>query len=187
MSATEERKPASPESNWSRVPTDVSTVLATVAGIAILLLMFYTVADVFMRKVFSSGLPGAIEVGEIALVGIVFAGLMAAEVTNAHVRTPVLTERLSPRAANLAHLIGYVPATVFLAWATFLTAQEGIQSFLEGEFRFGLIFIPIWPAKVIIPIGLAGLTVAIVIKLVRTILNIVRSAPAEISDYDNPL
>jgi len=172
---------------WLRIPTRVSDVLALIAGVAILGLMILTVTDVTLRKFFSSGVPGAVEINEVTLVAVVFLALMAAEITDVNVRTPLVTERLPDRWANLAHIVGYVPALAFLVWATYLTADEGIAAWLRGDFRFGLIFVPVWPAKLIVPIGLAGLTVAIFIKFVQAVRNFITSRPAVIAERESAL
>ena len=181
----EERDPALLTRDWLKGPTLISNSLAVVSGVGIVVLMFISVIDVFLRKFLSSGLGGAIEISEVMLVSVVFLALMAGEMTNTHVRTPVVTERMSGRTANIMHVIGLVPAAVFLAWATFLTAQQGLHSASLGEFRFGVIFVPIWPAKLIIPIGLAALTIAVLIKVITAVCNLVKTAPAEVSTYDN--
>ena len=172
---------------WMRVPSRVGDVLALVSGVLILGLMFLTVADVALRKFFASGVPGAVELNEVMLVAVVFLALMAAEMTDTNVRTPLLTERLPDRWANLAHVIGYLPAIAFLGWATYVTGIEGIDSWLRGDFRFGLIFVPIWPAKLVVPIGLAGLTVAVVIKFVQALVNLITARPAVIAEHESVL
>jgi TRAP-type C4-dicarboxylate transport system permease small subunit len=174
-------------SRWLRLPSGVSDVLALLSGVLILGLMFLTVADVTLRKFFSSGVPGAVEINEVALVAVVFLALMAAEITDTNVRTPLLTERLPSRWANLAHIVGYVPAVGFLVWATYVTGVEGIASWLRGDFRFGLIFVPTWPGKLIVPIGLAGLSIAVAIKLVQAVVAFVKSRPAVIADHESVL
>lgn len=185
--STADFEQAGPVSRWIRIPTRIGDAFALVSGVAILGLMILTVTDVTLRKVFSSGVPGAVEVNEIALVGVVFLALMAAEMSNTNVRTPIITERLSARSANLAHIIGLVPAFGFLVWATYVTGQEGIASFIRGDFRFGLIFVPVWPGKLIVPLGFAGLTIAVAVKLVRAAINFATSRPAAISGHESAL
>lgn len=173
------------QSRWVRIPSRISDAFTILAGIGILGLMAITVIDVFLRQVLSSGLGGAIEISEVLLVCVVFLGMMAGEMTNTHVRTPVLTERVGDRAANVMHAIGFLPAVVFLGWMTYLTAMEALRSTSVGEFRFGVVFVPVWPAKLVIPLGLAGLTVAVLIKLVTAIINIVKGRTADVSDHES--
>jgi TRAP-type C4-dicarboxylate transport system permease small subunit len=165
----------------------MSSALAFVAGLGIVGLMLLTVADVALRKLAGRGIPGTLEISEVALVAVVFAALMAAEVNNVHVRTPILVERLSGRVANLAKMLGLVPAALFVSWAAWLTAMEGLASMERGEFRFGIVAVPVWPAKLVIPIGLAGLAVALMVKVVTAVRRARLGLPPETSGYDNPL
>lgn len=181
------RREEAPPSRWLRFPRAFSDMLALLSGVLILGLMFLTVADVTLRKFFASGVPGAVEINEVALVAVVFLALMAAEITDTNVRTPIVTERLPSRWANLAHIVGYVPAVGFLVWATYVTGVEGIASWMRGDFRFGLIFVPTWPGKLIVPLGLAGLTIAVVIKLVGSVVAFATSRPAVIADHESVL
>jgi TRAP-type C4-dicarboxylate transport system permease small subunit len=185
MGGSGEDVPGLQKSRWVTVPNRVSDVFTILAGVGILGLMFITVIDVFLRQVLGGGLGGAIEISEVLLVCVVFLGMMAGEMTNTHVRTPVLTERVGDRAANVMHAIGFLPAVVFLGWMTYLTALEAIHSVSVGEFRFGVVFVPVWPAKIVIPIGLAGLTVAVLIKFVTAIVNVVKHRTAEVSDHES--
>jgi TRAP-type C4-dicarboxylate transport system permease small subunit len=171
----------------TRAVRGMSSALAFVAGLGIVGLMLLTVADVALRKFAGRGIPGTLEISEVALVAVVFAALMAAEVNNVHVRTPILVERLSDRVANLAKLLGLVPATLFVSWAAWLTAVEGLASTERGEFRFGIVAVPVWPAKLVIPIGLAGLAVALMAKVVTAVRRARLGLPPETSGYDNPL
>ena len=179
--------PRSPANVVTRAVRGMSSALAFVAGLGIVGLMLLTVADVALRKFAGRGLPGTLEISEVALVAVVFAALMAAEVNNVHVRTPILVERMSGRVANLANLLGLVPATLFVSWAAWLTAMEGLASMERGEFRFGIVAVPVWPAKLVIPIGLAGLAVALIAKVVTAVRRARLGLPPETSGYDNPL
>ena len=170
---------------WVSVPTSISAALAIASGVAIVALMLITVIDVLLRKFFSSGFPGAIEINEVALVVVVFLAMMSAEMTNVHVRTPILTERVKPTVANWLHVVGLLPAVVFLTWVTIRTGQEALKSLASGEFRFGIVNVPLWPAKVAVVIGMAGLTIAVAIKLATALRNIVKGRAAEISGHES--
>jgi TRAP-type mannitol/chloroaromatic compound transport system permease small subunit len=84
-------------------------------------------------------------------------------------------------------MLGLVPAALFVSWAAWLTAMEGLASMERGEFRFGIVAVPVWPAKLVIPIGLAGLAVALMAKVVTAVRRARLGLPPETSGYDNPL
>jgi TRAP-type C4-dicarboxylate transport system permease small subunit len=136
-------------------------VLALFSGILITGLMLLTTVDVIKRKVAGSGVGGAVEYTEVLLVLTVFAGMAAAEVNNAHIRVSVLVERLSPIRAAAFRSVGGVAVTLLLVWATVKTAGAAQRSFEIREFTYGLAAVPIWPAKLMVLIGLGALTLAL--------------------------
>ena len=132
-------------------------------------LMVVTVVDVTKRKYGTGGVSGALETTEVVLVAVVFAGMMSAELTKTHVRTPILTEQLPVRVAAAVRLVGLALAVAFLVWLTVLTARAGMESFRAGEYHFGKDSVLVWPAKLFIPLGLAGFAVALAADAIVTL------------------
>ena len=142
-----------------------SVALAVLSGLSIVGLMLLTSVDVVLRALVGSGVDGSIEIAQVALVATVFAGVMSSEVAHVHVRTPLLTERLSPRVARLVRACGSVIAIGIVGWSAIGAWRVGLESARNGEFQFGLTQIPIWPAKLIVAIGLTGLLAALALNL----------------------
>ncbi|WP_353987545.1 TRAP transporter small permease [Ruicaihuangia caeni] len=141
----------------------VTNVMGFAAGVVILALTFITVVDVTLRKTGGS-LPGAVEWSEVLLVFAVFLAFGSAQVTGDHVSTSVLTSRLGPNSRRLlrgvAAIIGIAAVVVMIVVAT----QSAMNSIAVGEYRFGIAQVPIWPARVIIVVGL----VVFLFEYVRT-------------------
>lgn len=133
--------------------------MSVLAGGALVVLMMLTVGDVLRREIGDRGIPYAIEITELVLVAVVFASLMSAEISKTHVRTSVLTSRLPPRASRAVRLLGMVIATGFAGWIAWATWGTGLESFEIREYRAGIGRIPIWPAKLMVPIGLTGMAI----------------------------
>ncbi|OOL32288.1 hypothetical protein GQ85_08200 [Rhodococcus rhodochrous] len=137
-------------------------LLGGAAGLGILVLMVLSVADIARRQAGLTGLSGVIEWTEVTLVVVVVIGIVSGEVSRTHVRTELLTARLRPTPAAWCRLMGMVIACVIAGWLTYATFQSGFDSFELRELRPGLAEVPIWPAKLAIPLGFAGLTVVFV-------------------------
>jgi TRAP-type C4-dicarboxylate transport system permease small subunit len=165
------------DNNFVRVVHVVTTVMSQIAGLGIVMLMLIALADIGFRKFLGPGIAGAYEVTEISLACVAFAGMAAAEATKTHVRTPLLVERLPYRAADVARAIGLTVVILALCWITYLTLKSGIRSYQEGEYRFGLNQVPIWPAKLFIPMGLFALILEFLIDDVRAVARVVRNGP----------
>lgn len=140
---------------------------AWASGIGIALLMLPTVADVTHRKLLGPSLPGALEISEIGVVFIAYLAMAAALHRGAHISTPILTSRLRPAAARAARLVGMVVVWALLALMVWGAAGIAAESYSVGEFRFGLVQVPIWPAKLIVPVGLFLMLVELTIQIVR--------------------
>jgi TRAP-type C4-dicarboxylate transport system permease small subunit len=146
----------------ARFVNRVGDALALASGLAILGLMLFATLDVVMRGALGSGIPGSIEITQVALVAIVFAGMMSAELHKAHVRTPILTEHLPARSAILVRSLGSLVGAAVVGWTSYHSWIVALASTASGEFQFGLAEVPIWPAKLILSVGLTGLFVACV-------------------------
>lgn len=158
----------------TRAAEAVLRVTSVGAGAAIVVLMLITVVDVFMRQFLTSGIRAVIEITEVSLVAVVFAGMVGAEVAGRHVRTPVVLNLLPNRPAASLRLVGLALSAVTTAWITVVTADQAVQSFVDREARFGLLQVPVWPARVIIPIGMAGLCLVFVVRAVLLARRILR-------------
>ncbi len=145
-----------PEGALVRALRGASLVLAAVAGVLALGLMLLAVADIVRREVTGSGFRFTIDVTEIVLVAVVFAGMASARLSGSHVATPVLTDRLPARVRELVRTVSFGLATLFVVWMTYETLRAGIHSYQVHEMRFGLAHTPLWPAKMTIPLGLAA-------------------------------
>lgn len=143
-----------------------SLVLGSIAGAGALLIMLLTVADITLRRLRGLGLTFTLEVCEVVLVVVVFAGMMSAQLSGSHIGTPIVTTRLQPRLASWTRSLGLFIACAVVAWIVWLTARAGLASFGIREYRFGLTSVPIWPAKLLLPLGCAALLAALLADLI---------------------
>lgn len=131
----------------------VSRAFSWLAGFFVLVLMLLVVMEVMARDVFETTLGGTIEISEVLLVFLVFLGIAFAQQEGAHVNTNLVTSRLPERRAALVRATGMVLASLVLFVAAWATADRGWASMQAGEARFGLRSVPVWPARLIVPVG----------------------------------
>jgi TRAP-type C4-dicarboxylate transport system permease small subunit len=156
-----------------------SAVLAWIAGLLTLVLMGIVVAEVILRKYFGTTLRGTIEYSEILLVFIVFGAVAHSQQVGGHVKTELLTSRLPPQPAALVRTGGLVVTAALLAWMTQATAARGWDSMQTGESRFGIQEVPVWPARLAIPVGLLFLTFEVIFCAVDAYRGRPGPAPSE--------
>lgn len=147
-----------------RVVQTLSRFFAWLSGLFTLLLMLLVVLEVILRDLFVTSLGGGIELSEVALVFLVFFGIAYAQQADAHVNTNILTARMPIRAASVLKSGALLFVAAILLWATYVTTARGWDSMQAGEARFGLRAVPIWPARLIIPVGLLLLSLETLIS-----------------------
>lgn len=145
---------------------------AFVGAAGILLITVATVADVVKRIVTGQSMAGVLETGEVVLVILVFLGLAAAQRERMHVASTILTSRVPPRFASLLRVVGLLAWTGLLVWMAVVCTGRAIESVAGGEYRFGLIQIPVWPARVAIALGVVLLLVAVLMTLVNEVRSV---------------
>lgn len=144
----------------------VTKPMGFAAGLVIVALTFIIVADVTLRKAGTS-IPGAVEISEVLLVFAVFLALGAAQIGGDHVSTSVLTSRLRPHARRWLRVIAAAIGIATVVVMIIVASQTAIASVQAGEYRFGIAQVPIWPARIVIVIGL----IVFLFEYVRTTVN----------------
>lgn len=170
-----------------RALTLQSSLLSGIAGIGLVALVLLTTADVFRRKLLNASIPSVVEITEISLVGVVFLGMLGAHTSGRHIQTPLVTNRLPSRASHGVRLVGLLLSVGLVAWITYATAAVAVTSVQDGEFRYGLTAIPIWPARIAIPVGLAFFELGLVLKTVTTARSLIRGDAARLADVESNL
>lgn len=127
--------------------------LGWVGGALTIVLMVLTVTDVIVRKVTGTGVPGNVEYGEVLLVICVFLGLGAAQMNGDHISTSLVTSRLSPNVRRAVRAIGFLVGVTVAVVLLVASVQVAMDSVIDGEYRFGLVGVPMWPARVAVAIG----------------------------------
>lgn len=132
----------------------LSAVLAVFAAACVMAMMLLTCLDTGMRWFTGRSVAGVQEIVEQLMVAIVFLGMAYALRRGDHVAVKIVTDALSVRLAATLRLVGMVIMIFVVAWMTWRTGTHAWRSFLAGEVRFGLLQVPVWPARVAIPLGL---------------------------------
>ncbi|WP_114905352.1 TRAP transporter small permease subunit [Ornithinimicrobium murale] len=155
---------------WASRAFDLITEIAgSVAGLCLVVIMLLTTADVVLRRIFDTRLPGTIEYSELFLGLGVFLGLGLAHRMGSHVSTSAVTDRLGNRPAQVAIVLGLLCGAALLVLAVGATADKAMTAMEFGETRIGLVRVPIWPARIALAIGLAVFLLEVVRELVRTL------------------
>lgn len=152
-----------------KVIQSISRFLAIISALATLILMLLTVVDVFSRMGGGGSIPGLLELSEVALVFVVFCGIAFGQQHRTHVAVSLLTARLPENLGRVLVSIGLVVIMVIFVWATYATGVQAIESTMRQESRFGITAVPIWPSRILIPVGFGLLLLETLIQLIQVV------------------
>lgn len=156
----------------------VDRTVILVGGLIVLVATLHVAADVILKYLFASPIPGTIVwVSNYYMVAIVFLPLVSTELRNQHISVD-LWPRVTPALDRLAmRLTWALSAAVFalLAWNTW---RDAARKYGEGEFALdqgGTVIT--WPGYFVLPLGFALITALLIAKTVRPTI---KAAPAEL-------
>ena len=163
----------------------LETQLALLSGLAVFSLMILAVVSVGGRNSMNMPLPGYVDWIEQVMPLLAFMGIAYVQRDGGHIRMDMIIGRLSGRALWLAELI-----SVVLVLLLMLALVWGSASHFGRSFDFAAplwsrdssidIGIPIWPAKLLVPVAFSVLCLRLVLQIwgyVRAIVLNLSSPP----------
>lgn len=136
--------------------------LALISGLAVFALMMLAVISVTGRNFFNQPLPGYVDWIEQAMPLIAFMGVAYTQRLGGHIRMDLFVGMLQGRALWIAELVTTLMVLILMAVLVY-----GTWSHFERSFDFGSpmwsrdssmdIAIPLWPAKLIVPLAFSVL------------------------------
>ena len=146
----------------------IQVITGLVSAGMIWFMMLMIVADIILRAIFNMPLPSTVEISESAMVFIAFLAFGYTEATGGHIRVDILASRLSERAASWLNIVGCLVGMFFFSLILWDTGQHAIESWHVREFMTGVLPLPVYPAKFMVPLGCALLIVQFLVGLVRS-------------------
>lgn len=158
----------------------VSRALAVIAGAILVFITGSVVADVAFRTLRGQGLPQVVEYSEVLLVALIFLSFAETQRKRGHVGIELVAVRLPERIRVAVEFVGMVVVIAVLIPVTWESATLAFESYVQGEFRFGLVRTPVWPSRAAITIGLVALIGQLVAQLGTALVNVRRTGPTQI-------
>jgi TRAP-type C4-dicarboxylate transport system permease small subunit len=144
-----------------RLIIKLAAALAVAAASFVMMMMLLTGADVLKRVLTGQSLAGTQEMTESLIVAVVWLGMAWAQHTREHVSVDIVTRRVGGRDAGAMRLAGQLIMLGLSLWMLWRTGGNAWNSFDTGEVRFGLLQVPMWPARLSIPLGLAAFVLVV--------------------------
>lgn len=148
----------------------IERVLALTSGIAVFGLMVMAVVSVSGRQFFNRPLSGYVDWIELAMPFIAFLGVSYLMRTGGHIRMDIVVGQLSGRALWLAEFVTtlcVLVLIVLLIWGSWAHFDRSFDFAAPNWSRDSTIDIglPIWPAKLVVPLSFALLALRLILQL----------------------
>jgi TRAP-type C4-dicarboxylate transport system permease small subunit len=141
-----------------------------ISGLAVFALMFLAVYSVGGRNIFNSPVRGYVDWIEITMPLIAIMGISYTQRDGGHIRMDILVSKLRGRTLWAAEFI-----TTFLVLILILLLIWGSWAHFQRSFDFAAplwsrdstidIKLPVWPAKLVVPVGFSVLALRLCIQL----------------------
>lgn len=135
------------------------TLCGLIAGALTFAVMCLVVANVVLRYVFNTSVPGTFELTEGALPLIIFLSLALTQFHGGHIRVSLLTQVLNRTPRRSLEVLAMLAGAVLFAWAAWAGWISLERSFAINEIERGSIRYPVWPVRFAIFFGMVLLTV----------------------------
>ena len=152
--------------------TAVVTWCSEISSILIILLMFLVTADVVGRYIFNSPIPGTLEIGESAMVFIVFLAYAHTEATGQHIRIQLIERRATPRQLQLLNVVACLAGILIYGVICWQAWGQAMFSLSVDQRLTGWLRLPLYPTKFILVWGSFILVLQFIVGLSSNISKI---------------
>jgi TRAP-type C4-dicarboxylate transport system permease small subunit len=149
-------------------------LLGTVGMIAAMLV---GVADVVGTEFLGRPVLGTLEFTESTMVLVVFGALAYAQERRAHIRVELLYSHVGPRGKSFMEAVTHIVAFLFFALVGWMGYVELLYSWEIKESTMGSVRFPLYPARVLLLLGVALLLLRLVIDIAQDIGRLRRGEP----------
>jgi len=149
-------------------------------GAAVVSMMVLINLDVIGANLFTKPMKGTMEiVSTYMMVAVSFLPLMKVERENGHIGVDLLMRFFGPSARlRLIAVSGLITAMFFFALA-YSGWNLAVKKFNIGEYAMGARFLPVWPARFMVPVGAGAMALFVLYKSWRLMLLDTRYAPQD--------
>jgi TRAP-type transport system small permease protein len=143
-------------------------------SLVLLLMMFLTMTDVVLRKLFNQAILGTVELSSFMLVIVIFFTLADTEMNNGHVKVDLFVRKWSRRSQGGVDMATQLISTIVSGMITWSMLRYSLRMKTSREVSQDL-WIPIYPFVYLAAFGCAVLTLALLIKFIHAIREVKHS------------
>ena len=139
--------------------------LCKTAACFLFAMMLVVVSDVAMRYLFNSPFSWSYEIISAYLMpGLFFLSVSHALKSNSHISVDIFLNYVSVRSRFVLAAIGHLLAVPPLAFAAFFMTQQTYTEFINQEYFYSGLGLPVWTTTILAPVGFGLLAVRALLK-----------------------
>lgn len=146
----------------------IENIANFMAGLAIFLLMFMGSAQIFLRTIFNTPIPGYIDLVELAMASMAFLGAAYCQRLNAHIRMELFVGNLKGRALWSFEVFSSLVALFIIAVLIKYGWDHFMRSYMSGDSTIDAEYV-VWPSKLLVPLAFSLWFVRLLIQLAGAI------------------
>jgi TRAP-type mannitol/chloroaromatic compound transport system permease small subunit len=158
-----------------RIVERVGELGLVTSGVLILLMSFLSTYAVGRRYFLNNPEPYSYEISTIFLTACVVLAVSGLQRYKRHLRVDFIANYLPPTVQGiLMDIVGPVLALAFVAVITWQSWGNALYSFHIGETSQSIWEEPLYPTKLLVPLGMFWLCVVLVAQIVHGVINLIR-------------
>lgn len=139
--------------------TKLAISLALIAGLILIIMMVQTVVDVMMNLIAGRPIEGSLEfISYYYMVMVVFLPLAYVEMKHEHISADLVFRLFPKPVQRIIYSLGCLVCVAFFAALTWQTLHDALNAYAINEIVMGAVYITIWPAKAVLPLGYLAIT-----------------------------
>ncbi|MGG4773765.1 TRAP transporter small permease [Alcaligenaceae bacterium 429] len=144
----------------------LTNALAWLAGLSVALMMFHVMADVLGKYLFHMPVPSTAEVvANYYMIACVFLALAYIEARGSAISVDLIYDSVGPRTQAWMRKVGQIGTLAFYAGLGWFSWDVSMRAFKINESVDGLWRVTVWPAKFLLPLGLAIACIVLLLKI----------------------
>lgn len=145
--------------------------LAELCGIMLFIIMILLLINVFSRE-FGYPIDGLSNISVLILISVVYLGLSTTEETNQHAAVELLEHKLNFKNRKILMIVIHIIKLIAIGIFAYAAIGNFSFSLESGEAFTDVVYIPMWPSKLALLLGLIVFELQIAVNLLKTIFNI---------------
>lgn len=151
---------------WYRASETLLQVAAAIGGIAAIVLGLNIAADVVLRYLFNTGIPGTFDMVSfwwVPLIAVMAWGLTT--LRNEHIHVSLLLDQAGPRTQQIVEIVTNAVLVVVVLWLGLIQFEEFLHSVQLGEAAGSTRWVIVPPIRLCIVIAFVLFALALVLRI----------------------